>query len=451
MPMLMRCYLQKYLNDCLNFKSASESDISEPDRAVIMATEDMILTYDSLTYVLEHIPTFEQMLAFQKNLEEEESEFNEDEECEEFEYPEPDDEWFELDANVEKMLEIISLISEDDYNVLIDDVSIGEFLSKNIQKLRKKYSEVKENKKNKWNEDNKNYALSLFKSPSSEHLKPVKLSIKEKGVFGSELLGYRQLQTYYEGSVGGEIKTYHFDNTEQILNLNDIQNSRVWMPDKTSEPYQPCNKKESKAAIVDILQENLRRYYANEALIPLEFVMKRTVGAITHNQMDGLRGKNLQSSGASKYTQQEENSLTGAELRVVWRLMNELGDSVIRHILTNTVIAVHVHSELNNDGTFCITDVNRTTLPWDNEGENNWQARARKHGPKLGKMYDTRHYPDLNWISRLLWFKNTMSEKPHTKDQALPAILVNSCSPPGAIQLDKYELQEKAPCFSAKF
>lgn len=250
-------------------------------------------------------------------------------------------------------------------------------------------------------------------NPSEDaNLKKITLSTNEKAVFGSALTGCIELHQFYESSSNGQITSYYFENRAKILQ-ND---NRVWNRDsaQSSEQWANPNKKISKGALVDLLQENIRRYYNDEPLIPVEFITERQKenGHVV-KLSDGLKGQNLQASGTVIPAHEGKNTITGAELRIIWRLQNELNDPVISHILSETVSAVRVTSVKDNtaDHGFCVTGVMPCQLPWDIDRKK-WENRARKYeDAALSKVRGTPG----DWVLRLLWLKNELEANPKAR------------------------------------
>ncbi|HAT9921685.1 TPA: hypothetical protein JBE16_16190 [Legionella pneumophila subsp. pneumophila] len=320
-----------------------------------------------------------------------------------------------------RMFDLICKMTTEQYIHLVDNAVVEDFAVDDINKIidlvklrieKQMTSRIREAEI--WNQ-------GINKTSQSESLKPIKLSENEVGVFGSELLGYKELQKYFETKAGGNKITYHFAQTEGIL-LSKDKDTRVWNCDfnSPSEINSNQNKKPSKGSIVDILQENIRRYYNNELLIPIYFIMERkTCNQEVFKQLDGELGDNLQNSGSRTSNSGQKNSITGAEMRTVWRLQNELNDSVIAHILSKTTRGMLVNSTAGKDN-FIITSIEEQgshLLPWE-INKNQWLNRKRKYLLTQSKLTHAQHN---DWIWRLIWFKNEMLKKPCSRG-SLPQI-----------------------------
>ncbi|KTC96443.1 hypothetical protein [Legionella erythra] len=320
------------------------------------------------------------------------------------------------------MLSLIPKMTQDQYEKLLNDAEDDDFLCNDIDIAIKLMNERKQKK-----DKQKNMEFDLWKKgltkTTHEILKPIIHSQNELAIFGSDLLGYRQVQKYFESKEGGNKITYHFEQTKQILGCDDV-GVRVWNSDfeKPSEINANQNKKPSKGCVVDVLQENIRRYYHDEPLIPLYFVMQRVTDEGSFNQQDGEIGENLQNSGFKTSSLCKKNSITGAEMRTVWRLKNELHDEVIAHILSHVTRGLVIESTCDESDfqVLSVKECGSHLLPWE-VNKLRWVNRDRKHGLDDSKLSGIK---SNDWLWRLLWFKNEMSEKPcqHGKLPQIPVL-----------------------------
>lgn len=130
---------------------------------------------------------------------------------------------------------------------------------------------------------------------------------------------------------------------------------------------------QSKAVVVDTVQMNLILLSQGEPLIPIY------IASSSENFTPNWE----------KATNKEGNYYTLAEIRMIYKLMEELGDPLITKILKETTIFLHKNGD----------DFTKTYFPWDLQPEQ-WKNRKRTRNKPA---YYNRNEDDLQpWLKELL-------------------------------------------------
>lgn len=153
----------------------------------------------------------------------------------------------------------------------------------------------------------------------------------------------------------------------------------------------------SKRIIVDTLQENIMRFYEGKELIPIEMVI------IKHSKDDKGFYPDLSSviNKAGKH-------YSSAELRMVYKLMEEIPDNDIKKIMRDTFFLKEMTEKKSRKNLFKTLE-----NPWDSHelvgGGVFWKKRQRKDNKN---SYDSRPKESIpNWVNDLIAIKEQYKEK----------------------------------------
>ena len=164
---------------------------------------------------------------------------------------------------------------------------------------------------------------------------------------------------------------------------------------------------ESKGGLVNLLQENIERYYAGTKLIPVYLVLRKT------GEGDFIPNLKVTVEKTEGYT-------TDREIRMIYKLTEEHPDAEVRAIAKKTFF-FQEQTASPQQRTFTTiprpwdvldTDYSsRSTQPHDNfdpAQQGTWATRTRKHGP----AYTARGAGALpGWVAKLTAIKDEAKRK----------------------------------------
>lgn len=186
------------------------------------------------------------------------------------------------------------------------------------------------------------------------------------------------------------------DNIKKVLNVQD----KFLRSNKLKADVLQLSKK----SVVDFVQENIRKYYAGkgEQLSPIIFGLEHKIEG--DHPYEKSFNPELQ-----KVFDKGRNSYTAAELRMVYKLTNEIPDEDVRHIATQSfrfVKVVQTITDAYKRGGITY-HVESMPQPWCGEAETDWLSRARKENRSC---YEKREGNLPDWVDRLITYKNAMKE-----------------------------------------
>lgn len=157
----------------------------------------------------------------------------------------------------------------------------------------------------------------------------------------------------------------------------------------------------SKKAIVDFVQENIKKYYImkNQKLTRIIFGLELEITG--NSLLDTNFTPRLQA-----VINKKKDSYTAAEIRMAYKLMKEIPDEDIQYIANQSIRFVKVIKTITNEYRRGGTTFNVKFIapPWLNQ-EAEWANRTRKEGRDA---YEKRKENLPDWITRLISYKNEM-------------------------------------------
>lgn len=173
-------------------------------------------------------------------------------------------------------------------------------------------------------------------------------------------------------------------NSENLISaVKELNLNRPYTTTRIDEyykkNYQTCQETTwtSKQVIVDTLQENIRRYYNNEQLIPIKMLIRSKRDQGFSPQLHDIKNKS-------------DVFITPSEIRAIYKLMNEIPNDAIKEIMGKTTFFF----ERTDDNRFVETD-----SPWK---EDLWTDRPRGQRGLKSKTYAERSPEEIpQWIKDL--------------------------------------------------
>ncbi|HAT6977730.1 TPA: hypothetical protein JAN54_05530 [Legionella pneumophila] len=202
-------------------------------------------------------------------------------------------------------------------------------------------------------------------------------------------------------------KSLHSIGSEDLLYLlnqlhNQIKSGIKQVNTKTNK--KDHNLSASKRIIIDTLQENIMRFYEGRELIPIEMVIMKH----SKNEKGFYPDFSSVINKGDKY-------YSSAELRMIYKLMEEIPDDDIKKIMRNTFFLKEMTTKKSDKNLFKTLE-----NPWDSHeligGGIFWKKRQRKDNKV---SYDARPKEfQPNWVHDLIAIKELYKEK-HQETKSL--------------------------------
>ena len=186
-----------------------------------------------------------------------------------------------------------------------------------------------------------------------------------------------------------EEKYLYFQNTLDQLEVAR-PHSKARLQEYTSTNHESLQDTmwHSKRIIADTLQENIRRYQHDEPLIPIKMVISSThTGAEFNPDPDNQR----------TIAEKKDAYISPTEVRFMYKMMEEMPDEEIKHIMKETV------TFLERDGEESFREI---PAPWDAS----WENRPRGQRGEAREPYAIRgELP--KWVKQLIDFKEKNAQQ----------------------------------------